>query len=88
MQKKRDVADEEILRVEKLIRSEDESEGDSGQHYIVEVSSNESVDFDYKGGTKCVDMLVKEENKKEFPKLGWDHGYRIPHWQGKPVGER
>ncbi|GLJ54334.1 hypothetical protein SUGI_1165920 [Cryptomeria japonica] len=88
VQKKRDVADEEILKVEKLIRSENKNEGESRWQSIAEVSSSERVDFDHKCETKCVDMLVKEENRKEFPNLGWDHGYRVPHWQRKPVGER
>ncbi|GLJ43998.1 hypothetical protein SUGI_0917220 [Cryptomeria japonica] len=74
--------------MEKLI-SEDRNEVDSGQQSIAEVSRSESVDFDHKGGTKCVDMLANEEKRrKEFPNLGWDHGYRIPHWQRKPDGER
>lgn len=85
------IADEgnEILRVEKLIRREDRNEGEFGQQPIAEVNRSESVDFDLKCGTKCVDMLVKEEKRrKEILNLGWDHGYRMPHQQRKPVSER
>lgn len=86
-----DVTDEgeEILRVEKFIRSEDENERDSRQQSSAKVSSNESVDFDHRDGTKCVYMLDNaEKRRKEFTNLIWDHGYRIPHWKMKPIGER